>query len=392
MIEIAELVRGLAQRIESLAREIMPAGRKEGGAEWRDADAPAGKGSSLYVHLTGSKAGVWSHFSAGVSGDALDLVAYVKFGGDKKQAYHWAAAWLGLWQARPNGRVASETAGSGRSHSASPVSSAPGPSDANEIAREAKRRRWAHALFLGGQEKIAGTAADWYLKARAIDIARLGRQPGALRFDPACRYPESLSPCAGAHPALLAQITGPEGEFFAIHRTYLEIYALGRAGKLSTVPKAKLAHGRFAGGLVRLWRGTVWNEETGEIKDAPRLGVLGERRAGLAARGWRGNALREIHLTEGIENALTLAVECQDYRVAAAVSIANLGRVRLPEAIERVVIWADNDPEKDKTGARHSAQKGLERAIYWHVGHGKQVEIRRAPQGKDINDYIRGAA
>lgn len=374
MIEIADLVRGLAARIESLVREIMPAGRKLG-SEWVDADVPAGKGSTLSVHLTGSKAGVWSHFSAAVSGDALDLVAYVKFGGDKKQAYHWARAWLGLWDGK--------TQPLRRAPSTAP---APPPSSDDDSAENEKRRKWAQALYLRGQPSISGTAAEWYLKGRAIDMTRLDRQPNALRFDPACDYPRSVFPAGGQFPAMLAAITGPAGEFLAIHRTYLEIYALGRAGKLSTVPKAKLVAGRYAGGLVRLWRGTIVNAETGEIKDAPRLAELGARRAGLWERGWTGPALQEIHLTEGIENALTIAVECPDYRIAAAVSIANLGRVKLPEAVSRVVIWADND------GDNAAARKALDRACYWFLGHDKRVEIARVPTGKDVNDYIRSVA
>src|SRR5262249_20441089 len=175
---------------------------------------------------------------------------------------------------------------------------------------------------------LRGTPADWYLRARGLDLARLARQPGALRFAPASDYPRSISPAAGTHPALCAAITGLDGEFLALHRTFLQVYALGRAGKCATVPKAKIVTGRYAGGLVRLWNGTMNSGDDGEIKEAPKLGELAARKPGLAARGWHGPALEEIHLAEGIENALSIACGCPDYRVAAAVSIANRSEER----------------------------------------------------------------
>lgn len=375
MMEVAEIARRLAQRTESLVRELMPAGRREG-AEWRDADAPAGRGSTLYVHLSGARAGVWSHFSAAENGDALDLVAYIKFGGDKKQAIPWAKAWLGLWDDR--------RATTARQAPSPPPEAVP---DAEEIARAEKKRRWACALFLRGAQSLKGTPADWYLKARGLDLAKLERQPGSLRFAPACEYPTSIYPAGGNYPAMLAAITSLEGEFVAVHRTYLEVHAIGRAAKLSTVPKAKLVAGRYAGGLVRIWHGAMTNEETGEIREAPKLGELAARQEALQAKGWNGAALQEMHLTEGIENALTVAVACPDYRVAAAVSIANLARVRLPEAITRVVLWKDND------GDNSAARRGFEKALYWFKGHGKRVEVVELPDGvKDINDYWRSVA
>jgi len=385
MVDIAVIVRGLAGRIESLARELMPAGRKEG-AEWRDADAPAGKGSSLYVHTSGAKAGVFSHFAAGVSGDALDLVAYVKFGGDKKQAYHWARAWLGLFDANE---------GKARAARPSPAQMPPTALASTPSEQEEARRKRQRALsgFLAAQESIVGTAAEWYLRARGIELARLGRQPGCLRFDPACAYPQKLYPPSGHFPALIAAITQPDGTLSGLHCTFLEVHALGRAGKLATVPKAKLVFGQQRGGLVRLWNGTMTSEETGEIKAAPKLGELDARKAGLAARGWHGPALEEMHLAEGIEDGLTLPMERREWRVAAAINIGNMSRVRLPEAIRRVVIWKQNDPATNKAGAAHPTIGAMNKAIWWFRGHGKCVEIATVPKEfKDVNEYWRGVA
>ncbi|MEJ0047258.1 MAG: hypothetical protein WDN04_14935 [Rhodospirillales bacterium] len=39
---------------------------------------------------------MWADFSGVGRGDALDLVAHVLFRGDKKNAYRWTLAWLGI--------------------------------------------------------------------------------------------------------------------------------------------------------------------------------------------------------------------------------------------------------------------------------------------------------
>src|SRR5438270_2341672 len=84
----------LAGRIDQLVRDLLPAGHREG-HEWRCGSIAGEPGNSLGVHLTGSKAGVWSDFSAGQKGDALDLVAFVH-GFSIGEAINWSRNWLGL--------------------------------------------------------------------------------------------------------------------------------------------------------------------------------------------------------------------------------------------------------------------------------------------------------
>jgi twinkle protein len=52
----------LAERIEVLVRELLPNGAKKG-HEWRVGNVPGDQGSSLAVHLSGLKAGVWCDFA-----------------------------------------------------------------------------------------------------------------------------------------------------------------------------------------------------------------------------------------------------------------------------------------------------------------------------------------
>jgi len=89
-IPVSEIVTQLAARSENLCRHLLPGGHREG-AEWIEASRKnGGRGDSLRVHLTGVKAGIWSHFAPAIGGDALDLVEYLVCDGDKGRAVRWA--------------------------------------------------------------------------------------------------------------------------------------------------------------------------------------------------------------------------------------------------------------------------------------------------------------
>jgi twinkle protein len=74
-----ELNQRLAQDVEVVCRLLLPNGRREG-SEWRAGSIEGEAGSSLGVHLTGTKAGVWRDFAAGADGggDLIDLWAKTK--------------------------------------------------------------------------------------------------------------------------------------------------------------------------------------------------------------------------------------------------------------------------------------------------------------------------
>jgi hypothetical protein len=94
VISAADIARMLAERIVRLVDALLPRGHREG-AEWRCGSVVGEPGYSLGVHLTGAKAGVWSDFSTGQLGDALDLVAIV-LSLSKGDALRWSMVWLGL--------------------------------------------------------------------------------------------------------------------------------------------------------------------------------------------------------------------------------------------------------------------------------------------------------
>jgi hypothetical protein len=334
-----ELARRLAARMQALAPELIPRGRRQG-AEWVAGDLAGSAGGSLSIRLTGAKAGVWRDFSTDAGGDALALVAAVRFNGAIGPAMQWARAWLGISDEALPPSAEQRQADITRRQAA-----------ANDDAE--RRRRHAVALFLEAQERIAGTPAEAYLRGRAIELAELGRQPRCLRFHPACWCTEAQAKL----PALLAAIHDAEGTHVATHRTWLA-HRQGEWGK-AAVPNPKKTIGSYAGGSIRLWRGSSGRS----LRDAP---------AGEACA-----------VAEGIETALSVAIARPDLRVLAAVSLANMARLELPEAIATVILCADNDGCNDQAAALVVA------AARRLAGQGRAVRIARAPDGKDFNDTLR---
>ena len=168
-----EIARLLAQNIFRLVLELLPNGHRAG-AEWVHPSLVGTSRRSLSVRLTGPKAGVYSDFSSGEAGDALDLVAALLFGGDKRLAITWACHWLGAKDTR-----AAQPDYPGRSK---PCHS----TDDDKQARQSAALR----IFSSATAQIAGTPVDAYLRSRGINLAELERYPPSIRYHPALRNRE----------------------------------------------------------------------------------------------------------------------------------------------------------------------------------------------------------
>lgn len=336
--DAGEIARMLAARAPQLVRELLPAGKRDG-QEWRCGSVGGERGSSMGVHLTGQKAGVWMDFATGETGDALDLVAAVNYRGDRREALRWARSWLGL----------------GSDAAAAPVRAAvPASQDENRSADDgaARLRAAALAMWLSAKPSIAGTPVDLYLQGRGIHLARLGRQPRALRFHPSLHNTESQR----TWPAMVAAISGADGAHVATHRTWLTTDAAGRWGK-APLAKSKMVLGRMQGGSIRLWRGASGKS----LADAP-TGDL-------------------VVIGEGIETCLSIAQAVPEARVIASISLGNLGGIALPDQIRAVTVAADND-------ANPQARVGLSRALNMLMERGLEVRVARSPIGSDFNDAM----
>lgn len=347
LLDVSELARMLDARADSLVRELLPDGRRQG-HEWV-ARCPwhAHKNlGSFSVHIGGAKSGVWKEFGAGDSGDSLDLVALTLFGGDKKRAITWAKRWLGLESGDP--------AAIERVRRATPSAEAL----AQKETEEAKERRaLAFRLWLAAETKILGTPVDLYLRGRGIPLAEMKRAPRAIRFHPALFNTLTQR----KWPAMITMVAAGDGSFAAAHRTWLEIQSDGSVRKAPIGERSKEAKstlGLFRGASIRLWRGVTGRSlkdvQPGEIVD----------------------------ITEGIEDGLSVAYACPEYRVLAAISIANMAGIVLPDAVDAVRIWRQNDKHPETI-------KAFQRVVDAHATAGRQVLIPPIPLAlKDANDLL----
>ena len=355
-IPVSEIVTLLQAQVRPLVAELLPNG-KQHGHEWQVGGIDGQPGTSMSVNL-GHRAGVWSDFATGEGGDVLDLVAAVLFAKDKGQAIRWARSWLGL-DGRDPGRLAVTRRAAARPK-------------AEDEQSEQERRDSAARMFRGAKSfteawgGFAKTPAADYLHGRGISFQQLGRVPGVLAFSRECWCGEVRAKL----PAMVAAVQ-VRNQIVGVHRTYLEITGPGAAKKAQLV-NAKLSLGPIRGGVIPLWRGDsklAWRD----LWDAE------------LSLDWPAcEADRAVTLTEGIEDALSIAVASPGRRVVACVSLANMGSAVLPPCLNDVTIAADNDPRDSK-----AATLGLPRVVKALQDQGRTVRIARPPEGhKDMNAWL----
>lgn len=315
---------------------------------------------SFVVTLEGASAGRWADYATGDHGDLLDLIV-LSLGCDLREALREARAYLGLAHHSPEDAARHKAAAERARRLAAEAK-------ARAAADVERKRKGAVALWLSAEAQIKGTPVEFYLRdTRCIDLVQLGRQPGAIRFHPACRYKhfdrETGEVWDQAMPAMLAIVNDGQGRAVACHRTWLAPARGGRWDK-APVPKPKKVLGNYAGGSIHLWRG-------------------------IGPRGGKGKPLADappgshVYIAEGIEDALSAAILLPEARVIAAISLSNFGGVVLPPAITEVTLIADQDASPEARGA-------LDRAIADHVRAGRTVRVwRNGEGGKDLNDALR---
>jgi hypothetical protein len=338
LISIDLIKSKLNEHIDKLVSQLFPNAEKDGN-EWRLGDIHGRPGRSLAIHRGTRRAGIWKDFSSEAGGDVLDLVAAGRCHGDVKAAIAWARDWLNLGQLNPeDARKAEQKAAETRR------------SREEEESRSLQRlRKAALARFLEAVP-LSGTPGDRYLMSRAIFLRELGKMPGAIRFHPGLKCPEY----GIMRPALVGKIDGPDGELLSIHRTFLHVQRDGRVTKASADPDqpmkdCKRAYCSYEGGWIPVWRGASGKP----IKHAPK----GE---------W-------IAVSEGKEDALSIAMEMPQMRSIAAISLSNLGKLKLPTTIGGIYIHRQNDTHPDTIAS-------FERAADQLIRRGYSVREARAPE------------
>lgn len=333
--------------IESLAPELLPNGRREHGY-WRTGSIADDPGQSLAVTLQGADRGMWCDYAApqghpGSGGNVIQLVAQVKFGGDFRSAFAWLKSRLGLDHLDPRrlATVKAEAAEESRKAAQAATDEA-----------EQKRRR-AKGLYLSARP-IADTPAEAYLKGRALDLRPLGHFPGALAFHGEVWNVEAQRKL----PCLLAAVVDLEGRHIATHRTWIAPDGRGGWAK-ANLATPKMALGSIAGGFIPLWKGAC-RKSMGDIDEGT-----------------------DVYVTEGIEDGLSVVLAKPQARVIAGVWLSNIGAVRLPPQIGRLIVVGQRDTNPKTLQA-------LERAIGRQQEAGHDVYLTPPPAGgfKDVNEAL----
>ena len=283
MLWASELANRLARDAEAVCRHYLSAGRRAGNY-WIVGDTANSKGKSLYVHLTGPRAGRWADGATAEYGDLLDLVRET----------------CGLVDFRDVADEARRFLNEPR-----PAPAASRRDDARTdppVDRPADER--AQRLFRMTQP-LAGTLADSYLRQRGILRASL--HP-ALRYHPSCYYRDLGTGRSSSFPALIAAVTDPGGTITGVHRTWLDPDGGGKA----QVEDPRRALGGLLGNAVR-------------------FAFPVHRPVSVMAAG------------EGLESILSLSHVMPGMPMVSALTANHLAAFELPPECVRLYIAADAD-------------------------------------------------
>lgn len=341
--DLDRLKEGLTRALDDWVPRRFPGVAADGRQLWRMYNLDGGAGTGLVINRTGARAGSWHDFFNHAHGSVLDLWMAAIRESDFRKACAEAARYLG----DPATLAALEAAPDR-------------PQRERAATDEAeKRRRMATRLFLEARP-LAGSPAERYLIGRGLRVGALPRPPGALRFHPGLRCPETFRETGLLRPAMVAMVTGAAGAQIALHRTFLDILPDGRVTKARDMRKAKQSFGPVGGGFIPLSRGG-------------------------SGRRWPDMPEGEpVHVTEGIEDGLAVALCAPAARVVAAISMDNIAALPVPPSGAGLVLCAQNDrPETLESFAR-VAEKARARM---------PALVVRPPQGrKDWADWAQALA
>jgi hypothetical protein len=283
MQSASDLARRLAEHAEAFCHQYLSAGARAGNY-WIVGDIANSKGRSLYVHLTGPRAGKWTDAATGRHGDLLDLVRETCCLVDFRDVAHEARRFLSLPQPEPQ---------------PAPQNEATGTRPDNCSTAERARR-----LFAMGRP-LHGTVADAYLRQRGILRAPAH---AALRFHSSCYHRDLASGGTSVLPALIAAVTDGAGTITGVHRTWLDPAGGGKA----PIADPRRSLGCLLGNAVRF-----------------RFPV--------------GGPVRVLAGGEGLETMLSLAHVLPGMPMVAALTANHLVAFRFPPGAVRLYITADAD-------------------------------------------------
>jgi len=347
----ADIKDELLKRLDSLVRELAPTGKKSG-AYWLARDPTGARKDtrpSFWILLKGPARGAFKDEATQEHGDIIDAIRHCKNLVDRRATRTWALSWLGWGEGFDRKALERRRAQNQQRQEAE-----------EREAREtlARKRKGAKGWWLQAQPKIEGTVAEAYLASRGIDISRLASPPRALRFLPVAEHhdPDGV---ITEWPCMISAMCDATGAIVAVHRTFL---APDGSGKAPVSPTKMIWPHGYAGAVIRLSRGT------------------GKLTPEDAARAQRSGPLI---ITEGIEDGLSIALACPDYRVWAAGTLGNMAHVPVDHpCVSKVIVFADNDAGAQARAAADKAVAAL-RLL-------RPVTVAHSFVGKDANDLLRG--
>ena len=281
----SQIAERLADNAESVCRQYLSKGRKEG-RYWLVGDVRNTPGRSLYVRLSASPdgqgaAGKWTDAQNGDHGDLLDIIAIAQGCRTMRETLDEARHFLSLPMPPPT---------KGR-----PIRRGKAPTGTPEAAR----RLWA------ASKPVADSPVAVYLASRQItDLSGCE----ALRFHSNCWYRPSKDDAPDtrpAWPAMIAAVTDLDGSVTGVHRTWLALAGSDKA----PVAYPRRAMGHLLGHGVRFGR-------SGPVM------VAGE----------------------GVETMLSLRQVMPIMPAIAGLSAAHLAATLFPAMLRRLYVARDDDP------------------------------------------------
>jgi phage/plasmid primase-like uncharacterized protein len=193
-----------------------------------------------------------------------------------------------------------------------------------------QRREYARDIWRHSQSAI-GTLVQAYLNSRGITIA----PPSSIRFV-ALRWHVEFG---WRFPALLAGLQNRNGRFAGVSIVWLAADGSSKA----PVDPVRKSYGSLRGACVRL-----------------------------------GPAAEKLVVCEGVETGLSVAQECTELPVWAALSASNLAAIELPSEVREVIVAADAD---------RAGEEAARKAAWRLIEQGRTVRIARTGKsGLDFND------
>jgi putative DNA primase/helicase len=301
MLSAREIAERLTDAAEDVARELLPAGKRQGN-EWHSSASRSPLGYAVAVVTKGAKQGVVL-FTGGTSrgkqgGDLLDLASEIY--GSKRSGIEWAKSYLGLSDERPELSEAQKAAAERRRK------------ERERADAKAAERKQARALDIWRRAvPISGTPAEVYLRKRGIaDNA----WPPSLRYAEAIEWelgrtqnPQGLWTSGPVASALVGAVQDARRDIVAIWRVFIT-----KEGDKAALNPCKCGLGPAKGGAVRF-----------------------------------GPAQETIGVAEGIETTLALRELLGDsLPMWATLSTSGMAALELPDGVREVRIFPDSDLEQ----------------------------------------------